>query len=166
MADTDVSTANPYSSAMAMSAAAATAATVASSVDAIALQVELDRLREENNRLKNVQPKREARMTDILSWSETRAVWTMRMSNMCNGCIFMLGAVGSFLLPEADTVQSFTRVVLAMYMMCVAGRRNFAGRSSLYYFPFVSPAPASPSLPPPLPALPPPIIFFSLNTRP
>jgi len=118
MADDDASRENPYSRALAMSAAASAAAS-APSADALALQLELDRLREENDKLRNVKVKAPTSMTDILSWSESRAILTMRMSNMSNGCIFMAGAVGSFLLPGAEEVLNFTRVVLALYMMCV-----------------------------------------------
>ena len=150
--DGDAGRDNPYSRAMALSAAASTAASAASAVDAVALQVELDRLCAENDRLKSVKPKAASSWTDVLSWSERRAIWTMRMSNMCNGCIFMAGAVGSFLLPDADAVQTFTRVVLAMYMMCVCARgEGAAGRRGAGRRPgSATPPPPSPS---PAPAL-------------
>jgi hypothetical protein len=142
----DVTVSNPYSDAMVSAAASSVAAEAALGVDGAALQLELDRLRQENDRLRNVKAKPVSRLSNILSWSESRAIWTMRMSNMCNGCVFMFGAVGSFLLPNADLVQSFTRVVLAMYMMCVGvgqglARRGFSCGGAAWSSPLPSPPP-------------------------
>ena len=121
---------NPYAAALEAHAQGLAAASLrgaashaaANPGDALALTIELDRLRAENDALRNTKPKSRTSLTDIMSWSEQRAVWTMRMANMCNGCCFIGGAVGSFALVgntgNGQTApQSYERVVLALYMM-------------------------------------------------
>ena len=135
---------NPYAAALAQNALRDAASATAPPADASALAVELDRLRIENDALRNRKLKPRTSLTDIMSWSDARAVWTMRVANMGNGCCFIGGGLASFLLVEAseDTAVplTYTRVVLALYMLCVCGPRPGAAR-----------APQKNGRPPPIP---------------
>jgi hypothetical protein len=54
---------------------------------------------------------------DPRKWSRSKALTTMRISNCCNGCCLIGGAIAAFLIPTGTLLPSFDTVTLSAYVV-------------------------------------------------